>query len=511
MTTHIADPAVGDVQVKKPYEGRTTPYVLVTVATATCMFMSVGYEINIAGGVSAMDSFLQEFYPKLYRNQTSSNNYCRFNDQFLQLYTSSLFLAALSTCLFASYPTRVWGRRASILISGVLFMIGTTMGASAQNVAMLLCGRIIQGAALGISVQVTPMYIAEMAPAQTRGALMASLEISFSIGILAAGIVSYRAETIKPWGWRLALGLAGAPGFVWVLGGIFLPDTPASTLQRGQPRRAREILEKIRGTPNVDIEFKDITEAVNKAHTVEYAFKTLRQRKYRPQMLVGLSIPVFFQLTGANSASFYAPVFFRSLGLGAESSLYSNAILGAVKVVTAALAMRFVDRWGRKKILYQGGVEMFILLITLGALLQYHLGLHEPLDKNVGIGVVVVFCLYVGAFTWSWGSLGFVIPGEIFSLEIRPAAMSLNGFVFYFVGFCIAQWFYIFLCGMRYGVFYFFAFWILVMSLFVVLFVPETKGVGLERTPLLWEQHWFWKRFVTASVDVHPAKAPDDV
>ncbi|BBN00246.1 MFS transporter, SP family, sugar:H+ symporter [Marchantia polymorpha subsp. ruderalis] len=511
MTTQIADPPAGDLQEKKPYEGRTTPYVLVTVATATCIFMSVGYEINIAGGVSAMDSFLEEFFPDLLRKQTSTNNYCRFNDQFLQLYTSSLYLAALSTCLLASYPTRVWGRRASILISGLTFMVGTILGASAQNIAMLLSGRIIQGAALGICVQVTPMYIAEMAPAQTRGALMASLEIAHSIGIFAAGIVSYRAETIERWGWRLALGLAGAPGLVWVLGGVFLPDTPASTLQRGQPRRARAILEKIRGTANVDVEFADIAGAVAKAQGVRHAFAAVRQRRYLPQMVVGLSVPVFFQLTGANSAAFYAPVFFRSLGLGAQSSLYSNAILGAVKVVTAALAMRFVDLWGRKKILYQGGVEMFVFLIALGALLQYHLGLHEPLDKGVGIGVVVVFCLYVGAFTWSWGSLGFVIPGEIFPLEIRSAAMSLNGFVFYFVGFCIAQWFYIFLCAMRFGVFYFFAFWIVVMSLFVFLFVPETKGVGLERMPLLWEQHWFWKRFVTARVDVHPARAPDDV
>ncbi|KAG6543972.1 hypothetical protein Mapa_014596 [Marchantia paleacea] len=511
MATQIAVTKGGDVINKKRYEGRITPYVLCTVAVATCLSLAGGYQINIAGGVSAMDSFLKEFFPDVYRGRRSKNNFCRYNDQFLQFYTSSLYLAALLSCIITSYPSRVWGRRITILLSGILFMLGTCIGAAALNMGMLLSGRILQGVAIGMSVQITPVYIAEMAPAHARGALMATIEVSFSLGIFASGITSYRAETIDPWGWRLALGLAGVPGMVWLMGGIFLPDTPASTLQRGYPEKAREILERIRGTPDVDLEFKDITEAVQKAHTVTFDFRALMQRRYRPQMIVGVCIPFFFQMTGANAVSFYAPVFFRSMGFGAKSSLYSNAIIGGVKVMSAALAIRFIDRWGRKNLLYEGGVQMFLSLITIGALLQYHLDLHDPPSRNVAIGVVVVFCIYVSGFTWSWSSLAMVIPGEIFPLEIRTAAMSLNGLCLYILGFSIAQWFYIFLCGMRFGIFYFFAFWIAVMTIFVFALVPETKGVGLERTPVLWEQHWFWKRFVPTSLEAQQSKVQDNL
>lgn len=101
-----------------------------------------------------MDSFLKEFFPDVYRGRRSKNNYCRYEDQFLQFYTSSLYLAALLSCITTPYPSRVWGRRKTILLSGIIFMVGTCIGAGALNIGMLLSGRILQGLAIGMSVQV---------------------------------------------------------------------------------------------------------------------------------------------------------------------------------------------------------------------------------------------------------------------------------------------------------------------------------------------------------------------
>ncbi|KAG6543965.1 hypothetical protein Mapa_014589 [Marchantia paleacea] len=508
MARQIADMA-GRAAGKKRYEGGTTLYVTFTAVVSASMIMAVGYDTGISGGVTAMNSFLQEFFPTIYRERKNKDNYCRYNNQLLQLFTSSLYLAAIFGCMCASHTTRVWGRRPTILVGGVLFLMGTCLNAAAQNVAMLILGRLLQGSAIGLGLQATPLYMAEMAPAHTRGALMASIEIWFTIGLFVAGLVNYRASRISDWGWRLSLGLAGVPGMIWTLGGILLPDSPTSMLQRGHPDEARRLLERIRGTADVEVEFRDIEEAVDKALAAKHLFRTLLQARYRPQMTLVLFMPFFFQFTGTNAVNFYAPIFFRSLGFTADASLYSTVIVGGAKVLTSVVAIPIVDRWGRKILLYEGGVQMFISLITIGALLQHNLDLIDPLPREASIGVVVVICIYVVAFTWSWGALGFVIPSEIFPLEVRPAAMSMYVSLYYVCGFVIAQSFLSMLCGMRYGVFYFFAFWVAAMTCFVAAFLPETKKVGLERMTQLWDQHWFWKRVVSTSSDAQPSTAQD--
>lgn len=125
----------------------------------------------------------------------------------------------------------------------------------------------------------------------------------------------------------------------------------------------------------------------------------------------------------------------------------------------------------------------------------------KELSKGYSIAVVTVICLFVAAFGWSWGPLGWTIPSEIFPLETRSAGQSITVSVNLFFTFVIAQSFLSLLCSFKYGIFLFFAGWITLMTIFVYLFLPETKGVPIEEMVLLWRRHWFWKRTVPAIED----------
>lgn len=122
------------------------------------------------------------------------------------------------------------------------------------------------------------------------------------------------------------------------------------------------------------------------------------------------------------------------------------------------------------------------------------------LPEWYAIVVVLFICIYVSAFAWSWGPLGWLVPSEIFPLEIRSAAQSINVSVNMFFTFVIAQVFLTMLCHLKFGLFLFFAFFVIVMSVFVYVFLPETKGVPIEEMSIVWKNHWFWGKYV---VDEH--------
>lgn len=123
-------------------------------------------------------------------------------------------------------------------------------------------------------------------------------------------------------------------------------------------------------------------------------------------------------------------------------------------------------------------------------------GTTDDLPKWYAIVVVAFICIYVAGFAWSWGPLGWLVPSEIFPLEIRSAAQSITVSVNMFFTFVIAQLFMMMLCRMKYGLFLFFACFVVAMTLFVYYFLPETKGVPIEDMAMVWKSHWFWKRFM---------------
>ncbi|CAD5169838.1 unnamed protein product [Musa acuminata subsp. malaccensis] len=276
--------------------------------------------------------------------------------------------------------------------------------------------------------------------------------------------------------------------------GLLLPETPNSLIEQGRAEKGRRVLEKIRGTSDVDAELQDMIEASEVANAVEHPFRNILERRNRPQLLMAIFMPTFQILTGINSILFYAPVLFQSMGFGGNASLYSSVLTGAVLASSTLVSIATVDRWGRRALLIGGGVQMIICQVIVAIILGLKFGDDKKLSNEFSIIVVVVICLFVAAFGWSWGPLGWTVPSEIFPLETRSAGQSITVSVNLFFTFAIAQSFLSLLCSFKFGIFLFFASWITIMTIFVYVLLPETKGVPIEEMVLLWRKHWFWRR-----------------
>ncbi|CAD6205618.1 unnamed protein product [Miscanthus lutarioriparius] len=477
----------------KEYPGGLTLYVLLTCAVAATGGLIVGYDIGISGGVTSMDAFLHKFFPSVYRKEQTargggSSQYCKFDSQLLTAFTSSLYLAALVASFFVASVARSLGRKWSMFGGGVSFLAGATLNAAAQDVAMLIVGRILLGIGVSFAALCIPIYLSEMAPHRLRGTLNIGFQLMITVGIFSANLVNYGAAKIEGgWGWRLSLGLAAVPAAVITVGSLFLPDTPSSLIRRGYHEQARQVLARIRGA-DVDVadEYGDLVAAAREASGAVDVRRPwqdiLGRRSYRPQLTMAVLVPFFQQLTGINVIMFYAPVLFKTIGLGGDASLMSAVITGLVNIVATFVSIATVDGLGRRKLFFQ----------EFGAS-----GDGAAIPKNSAATVVAFICIYVAGFAWSWGPLGILVPSEIFPLEIRPAGQGISVAVSMLCNFAVAQSFLPMLCHLRFGLFYFFGGWVLVMTLFVAMFLPETKGVPVEKMGVVWRTHWFWGRFVT--------------
>ncbi|XP_059294415.1 sugar transport protein 13-like [Lycium ferocissimum] len=489
------------------FEAKITPIVIISCIMAATGGLMFGYDVGVSGGVTSMDPFLKKFFPVVYKRTKDpgiNSNYCKYDNQGLQLFTSSLYLAGLTSTFFASYTTRKLGRRLTMLIAGCFFIVGVVLNAAAQDLAMLIIGRILLGCGVGFANQAVPLFLSEIAPTRIRGGLNILFQLNVTIGILFAELVNYGTEKIKGgWGWRLSLGLAGFPALLLTLGALFVVETPNSLIERGYLEEGKKVLRKIRGTDNIEPEFLELVEASRIAKEVKHPFRNLLKSKNRPQLIISVALQIFQQFTGINAIMFYAPVLFSTLGFGSSAALYSAVITGAVNVLSTVVSVYSVDKLGRRFLLLEAGVQMLISQIVIAIILGIKVTDHsDNLSHGWGIFVVIMICTYVSAFAWSWGPLGWLIPSETFPLETRSAGQSITVCVNLLFTFVMAQAFLSMLCHFKYGIFLFFSGWIFVMSLFVFFLLPETKNVPIEEmTEKVWKQHWLWKRFMVDDDD----------
>ncbi|BDA43292.1 Sugar transport protein MST4 [Coccomyxa sp. Obi] len=491
------------------YEAKITPAVIIICLVAASGGLLFGYDLGVTGGVASLDNFLGDFFPSIVRDKAhaAQNPYCQYDSQLLQLWTSTMFIAGAVAGLVAALVTRRFGRRLTMIVGGLAFLIGTGLLAGAVHISMLFLGRVFLGIGVGFANQAVPLYLSEMAPHKIRGGLNICFQLATTIGILAAQCINYGTSFILPWGWRLSLGLAGVPASMLFLGGLCLPDTPVSLIQRGKPDMGRKVLERIRGTKNVDAEFADMLDAVELSKLGNW--RKLFTRQHRPQLTAALLIPFFQQFTGINAIMFYAPQIFNSLGSGKSSSLLSAVIIGAINCAATLIAIFTVDRFGRKVLFLEGGVQMIVAEVATGIVMAATFHTNQAnITNSAAVGVLVLICIFVSGFAWSWGPLGWLVPSEIHTIETRSAGQAITVSVNFLFSFVIGQSFLSMLCHMRFGVYFFFAFWVCVMTLYTMYFLPETKGVPIEEMQLMWRTHWFWRRVVTTKQERRAKHAP---
>ncbi|ESW08239.1 hypothetical protein PHAVU_009G030600 [Phaseolus vulgaris] len=488
------------------FAGKITLSVIISCIVAASSGLLFGYDIGISGGVTTMVPFLKKFFPEILRKAASSevNMYCVYDSQVLTLFTSSLYLAGLITSLAASRVTMTLGRRNIILIGGTIFFVGGALNGGAENIPMLILGRILLGFGVGFTNQATPLYLSEIAPAKWRGAFNAGFQFFISVGVVAAGCINFGTAK-HTWGWRVSLGLAVVPAAVMTMGALLITDTPSSLVERGKIDQARRALHKARGSSiDVEPELEELIRWSKIAKSVKQEpFKTMFERKYRPHLVMAFAIPFFQQMTGINIVAFYSPNLFQSVGLGHDAALLSAVILGAVNLASLLVSTGIVDRFGRRFLFITGGICMFLCQVAVSVLLAVATGVDgtKEISKSNAVLVLVLLCFYTAGFGWSWGPLSWLIPSEIFPLKIRSTGQSIAIAVQFIVVFILSQTFLSMLCHFKFGAFLFYGGWIVVMTIFVIFFLPETKGIPLESMYTIWGKHWFWRRFVEEEAD----------
>ena len=391
----------------------------------------------------------------------------------ISLIVSSTVLGAFFGCITSGVLTNRFGRRMTLIYCSLAFIIGTLMCALAHNTGLLTVGRFILGVAIGIASYTVPLYIAEIAVPERRGAMV----MFNGVAITGAQAISFLSDYYftQTGDWRMMLGVAIIPALILLLGAFFLPDSPRWLMMKCRKAEAVAILGKIREADRVIPEIQEIEESFKIQHG---GYKELFSKIARPVLVIGLVLGILQQFVGINTVMYYGPYIFKNVGLsGASAEILATFGMGLVNFFASIFVMLTVDRWGRKKLMLNGMSVAFISLMILGFLSHNT----EQVSNLSKILSVVLMVTYIAGYAVSIGSLFWLIISEIYPLKIRSIGMSFVSGIQWLANFVVSMTFLPILAAFGIAA----AFWLygamcLVVILFTIFYVPETKGVSLE-------------------------------
>ena len=368
------------------------------------------------------------------------------------------------------------GRRPTTLLAAVIFGVGALAVAFAPGVGFIIFGRFLLGLGVGLASMIVPLYIAEIAPADRRGALVSLNQLMITIGILLSYIVGVIFAPIE--GWRYMFAVALVPALVLGIGMFMLPESPRWLFEHGQLDKARAVLGRSRSPEEVDLELREMEEIKSlEQEQARVSYKELLAPYVRPALVIGIGLAVFQQITGINTVIYYAPTILQGVGFSEGGAIAATALgVGVVNVGFTILAVRIIDRAGRRPLLIIGLIGMVVSLILLGVVFS--------LDSTSGAaGLLATVCLglYIASFAISLGPVFWLMISEIYPLRIRGTAMSVASIANWGSNFLVALTFPVLLAALGgSGSFWLFAALGIVAWFFVYFRVPETKGRSLE-------------------------------
>ena len=392
------------------------------------------------------------------------------------LIVSSLLLGAMAGAGTAGPLSDRLGRRNLILMAAITFSIGAIGAALAPSVAVLVVFRIVLGLAVGAAALIVPLYLSEIAPTEIRGAISSLNQLMIVVGILVAYIVN--ALLASSGAWRLMLGLAVIPSVVLLIGMYFMPETPRWLVSRDRDDEARDVLRRTRDDEAAERELREIKEVESDE---EGGLSELRSSWVRPALIVAIGLAVFQQVIGINTIIYYAPTTLTNVGYSAASAIYANVGIGVLNVLMTLLAIRLIDRVGRKPLLLGGLVGMVLTLTVLGL---SSLLLPQPTNPSDPGAIITLVCLavFIASFAATWGPTVWVMLPEVLPLKIRGSAMGAAIFLHWGANFIVSQTFPLLLATIGAGVtFLGYALIGVAAFFFVRSLVTETKGRSLEQ------------------------------
>jgi SP family galactose:H+ symporter-like MFS transporter len=307
---------------------------------------------------------------------------------------SSVLVGCLLGALAGGTLADRYGRRRLLMITAVVFAVGAVGAALAPGMAWLVAARVAAGIAIGTASFVAPLYISEIAPPKIRGKLVSVNQVALTSGIVISYLIDYAFAGSQAWRWMFALALIPAAAFG--IGLLFVPDSPRWLATRGHMEQARAVLKRIRGPKQVEGELSQIRKSVAKQ---KGSWAELFSPLLRPAMIVGVGLAIADQVTGINTVIYYSPTIFRFAGLSsAPVAILASLGVGIVNVALTVVAMRLVDRVGRRPLLLVSLGGMVVSLVVLG--LAFSL---PQMSGILGWVAVVSLMFYVGSFAVGLG------------------------------------------------------------------------------------------------------------
>jgi SP family galactose:H+ symporter-like MFS transporter len=397
-------------------------------------------------------------------------------------YSSILATGGIVGALLSGLFARFLGRKRSLLFAGFIFTAASAYSAMLPPLPVLSACRFALGFGVGVASFVVPLYLSETAPASIRGSMGTLFQLMITIGIFLISLTNVmiaRAFTNPATSLPLMFLTITLFAALMFFGGFILPESPRWLMLKGRKEQAITVLRKTMNTQQeIDNEIEEIEQAL---HGPQGAGIGIITRGYFFKVLVvGVLLQMFQQLVGINMMIYYSPTIFGYAGM--------HGLLAAMTVPTVNMlftfpAIRLVEKWGRKKLLYVGAVVMLITMVAAGAAFQSIGGVTDP--STIGSttkGVLLISAiLYIFGFAVSWGPVAWIVCSEIFPLEGREVGMTITTMVNWtFAGLVMANALSFMQAHGNASIFYVFAGFCVLAIVFVAMFVPETKGITLE-------------------------------
>lgn len=391
--------------------------------------------------------------------------------------TASLAIGCIFGCLMAGSISERYGRRPGLLFAALIFFISSIAMALADGRNSFIAFRCLAGVGVGMASMLSPMYIAELSPPETRGRMVSLNQFTIVLGILVTNLVNYSLGDGGESSWRWMFGLGAIPSLLFMVGVFFLPESPFWLLKNDKTAEAERVLLRVGNRQYAEKTMQSLAGSMQSAEKVGY--RDLFGRAVFPALLVGIVLAMFQQFCGINVVFNFTTTIFERIGFDQGSQLRQTVFVGLVNMIFTIIAMWQVDKLGRKPLMLFGSAALAMLYVASAILLK----MKSPLAAWSLLSAIGVYAMTLAPVTW-------VLISEIFPSRVRSQAMMVSVIALW-VGYALLVFTFPILAS-RMGVytpFYLYAFICAAGWLFIKLKVRETKGKSLEEMGEVFAAH----------------------